>query len=249
MFTTYQITGTALHRMYREYKNLVRAAVIFVLLVFGCSSIAEEQTVKRILETSSGAVEISILDGTGATTQISTGDLRRVVVESTITGFLSRKGGNRIRKRVEELLQNPPIEQEGNHVKVGGLPWRVRKDVSISYHITVPPNTNVHVSGPETVRVTGLHGNLHVYGANTIASNIRGNITLESAKCIRVTDLSGDLHVTGGRVVASDIKGDVLIKRAEYVAIDNVSGKLTVTDRAQAVNLDEVIVDLGTYDF
>ena len=244
MFTPYQISSIAFRSMCITHKNLALAVAVVVLPLIGCSSIAaEEQTVTRILETGSGVVEISILDGTGATTSISTGDAQRVVVEATITGFMSRWGGDRIRKRVEELLQNPPIEQQGNQIKVGDLPWRVRKDLSISYEITVPPNTNVH--GPETVHATQLQGNLHVYGANTIASGISGNISLESAKDIRVTDLSGDLHVAGGRVVAADIKGDVIVKRAEYVAIDNVSGKLTVTDRAQVVNLDEVIVDLG----
>lgn len=246
MFTPIRTSSMALRSMCFEHKNLAFAAAVVVLQLFGGSSIAaEEQTVKRILETGSGVVEISILDGTGATTSISTGDAQRVVVEATITGFLSRWGGNRIRKRVDELLQSPPIQQEGNHIKVGDLPWRVRKDLSISYEITVPPNTNVHVSGPETVHVTRLQGNLHVYGANTIASGITGNISLESAKDIRVTHLSGDLHVAGGRVMASDIRGNVTVTRAEYVAIENVSGKLTVTDRAQVVNLDEVIVDLG----
>ena len=246
MFTPIRISSMALRSMCFEHKNLAFAAAVVVLQLFGGSSIAaEEQTVKRILETGSGVVEISILDGTGATTSISTGDAQRVVVEATITGFLSRRGGNRIRKRVDELLQNPPVQQDGNYIKVGDLPWRVRKDLSISYKITVPPNTNVHASGPETLQVTRLQGNLHVYGANTIASGISGNISLESAKDIRVIDLSGDLHVAGGRVMASDIRGNVIVKRAEYVAIENVSGKLTVTDRAHMVNLDEVIVDLG----
>ena len=248
MFTTYQTTSTAFLRMCLKHKNFVRVVAVVLLQLIGVSSIsAEEQTVERILETGSGLVELSIVDGTGATTSISTGDTGRVIVEMTITGFLTRWGREQNRKRVKELLRNPPIEQKGNHIKVGDLRWRVRKDLSISYHITVPPNTNVYVSGPENVRVTGLHGNLHVNGANTIASGTRGNITLERAKSIQVTDLSGDLYVTGGRVVASDIRGDVIVKRAEYVAIDNVIGKLTVTDRAQVVHVDDVIVDIGSY--
>lgn len=221
--------------------------LLVALISFSFSSVfAEERTVERTLETRSGIVELSIVDGTGATTDISTGEPGRVVVEATITGFLSRWGRDTVRKRVEELLSNPPIKQEGNSITVGKLPWRIRKDLSISYRILVPPNTNVHTAGPETVRVQGLIGNLQVNNATTIASDIRGDVTLKRAQLVRVTGVTGNLYVSGGQVTASDIKGDATLKRVEHVSMDKVSGRVNITDRVKIVNLDDVLVDIGT---
>ena len=231
----------------RVVKKVLRNTALVVLSLFAFYTVtAEERTLQRTLEIASGVVELSIIDGTGATTDISTGEPGQLVVEATITGFRSRWSQDRVRKQVEELLRNPPIKQEGNSIEVGRLPWRIRKDLSISYRIAVPPNTNVHAVGPEAVRVHGLIGNLHVNSGSTIASDIRGDVTLKRAQSVHITGVTGNLFVTGGRIVASKIKGDVTIKRAELVSIDNVSGKVTVTDRVHVVNLDDVVVDLRT---
>lgn len=247
LFTSGQSIGSrSLAR--RITGRLVGTASLVLVALFGLIPVtAEERTVKRILETREGLVDLSIVDGTGATSYISTGDEGRVIVRATITGFAPHSGRPKARKTLEELVSNPPIEQQGNTIQIGGLPWRVRKDLSISYHVTVPPNTNVHANGPETVHVLGLVGNLNVIGANVIASKILGNVTLVRAKKVRVTDLSGNLHVTGGWVVASKIQGDVHLTRAEYVSIEDVSGRVSVTDRAQVVGLDKVLVDLGAF--
>ena len=198
MFMTYQTTSISFLRMCMKHKNFVCATAVVLFQLIGASSIAaEEQTVERILETGSDVVELSIVDGTGATTSISTGDTGRVIVETTITGgFLTRWGREQNRKRVKELLRNPPMEQKGNHIKVGDLPWRVRKDLSISYHITVPPNTNVYVSGPENVQVTGLHGNLRVTGGRVVASDIKGDVIVKRAEYVAIDNVRGKLTVT-----------------------------------------------------
>ena len=186
----------------------------------------EEQTFVRILETRGGA-ELSIADGTSTTLHISTGEPGRVVVEGTVTGFPPLWGRSRVRRQVEALAANPPIEHDGNSVRVAALPWRVRRDLSFSYRFVVPPNTNVYAHGPMAIRVQGLVG----------------NVTLERAQIVRVEDMTGNLHVTGGRVVASEIGGDVVIERAEHVAIDAVGGNVTVTDRVKTIGLDDVLLD------
>ena len=232
--------------MQPDIRNVTRNTTLFTLLLFGfLTSAAEERTVERILKTASGVVKLSIVDGTGATAYISTGNPGRVVVEAKITGFSQRWGRQRLQRQVEEITRNPPIKQDGNSIWIGELPWRVRRDLSISYNVNVPPNTDVYANGPETVRVQNLIGNLHVENATTFASELHGDVKLTRAQIVRITGVSGNLLVMGGRVTASDIQGDVLIERAEYVAIDDVSGKLTVTDRANVISPDEVIVDFS----
>ena len=246
MITIHQIESYAPLSLRIRSTSVARAAIFVIAGFFGLSSIAaEEQTIKRILETENDLVELSVIDGTGGTSHIATGAPGRLTVEATITGFSGRWSQRRIREQLGELAKNPLINQEGNSIQIGGLPWRIRRDLSISYSITVPPNTNVHAQGPDRVRVQGLVGDLYAIGANTIASEIRGHVTLERAKDIRITDLSGNLYVSGGRVTASNIKGDVNLVRSEYVSIDNVSGEVIITDRAHVFSLDDVIVDFG----
>lgn len=186
----------------------------------------EERTFERIFETR-GVAELSIADGTSTTLHISTGEPGRVIVEGTVTGFPPLWGRGRVRRQVEGLAEDPPIEHDGNSVRVAALPWRVRRDLSFSYRFVVPPNTNVYAHGSMAVRVEGLVG----------------NVTLERAQIVRVVDMTGNLHVTGGRIVASAISGDVVIERAKHVEIDNVGGNVTVTDRVKAISLDDVLVD------
>ena len=246
MITIHQIKSYASLGLLLRNTSVARVAIFVVAGLLGLNSVAaEEQTIKRILETENDLVELSVIDGTGGTSHIATGAPGRVTVEATITGFSGRWSQRRIREQLEELAKNPLIKQEGNTIQIGGLPWWIRRDLSISYRITVPPNTNVHAQGPDSVRLQGLVGDLHAIGANTSALEIRGNVTLERAKDVRITDLSGNLHVSGGRVTASNIKGDVNLVRSEYVSIDNVSGEVIVTDRAHVFSLDDVIVDLG----
>ena len=229
-------------------KDVIHNSTLVALVLLGSITVgAEERTVERILKTANEVVKLSIVDGTGATSYISTGDSGRVVVKAKITGFLAHWGRQQVRRRIEEITLNPPIKQDGNRIWIGELPWRVRKDLSISYDIQVPPNTDVYSNGPETVHVQNLVGNLHVENADIFASEICGDVKLTDAQTVHVSDVSGNLHVTGGRITASDVKGNVSVKRAEYVAIEDVRGKLSVTDRSNVVNLDGVIVEMGTY--
>ena len=244
MFRSNLITGIVFLAIHKTYRIFGRTTFAVLLLLFCFTSYnAEEQATSRTLETGSGVVELSILDGTGATTWISTGEPGRLTVDTKITGFSTRWGREKVPKHVEELLRNPPIKQDGNRIIVGDLPWRVRKDVSISYLISVPPNTNVFVQGPEVIHITGLIGNLHGLSGSVVGSGLKGNVTWQRAKAIRITDLVGNLHVAGGSVTVSDVNGDVFLNRSEYVVVENVTGKVSVTDRARVVRLDDVIVD------
>lgn len=221
------------------------AALALVLCAAGAMH-AEERWFERTFETGDGAVELVVADGTSTTVRVATGAPGRVVVEGTVTGFPARWDRRRVRDKVEELAARSLVEQEGNTVRVGALPWRVRRDLSFEYRFVVPPNTNVRAHGGMATHVDGLVGNLHVSGGRTFASEIQGDVTLERAEVVHVEDVTGNLHVTGGRIAASRISGDVVLTRAERVELDAVRGNVTVTDRETTIGLDDVLVDLGT---
>ena len=227
-----------------RYERIAAAAAL-VLCAAGAMH-AEERWFERTYETGDGAVELVVAVGTSTTLHIATGEPGRVVVEGTVAGFPPRWDRRKVRERVAALAANPPVAQDGNTVRIEALPWRDRRDLSLSYRFVVPPNTNVRAYGGMATHAEGLVGNLHVRGGRTFATAIQGNLTLERAEVVRVEDVTGNLHVTGGRVVASRISGDVVLKRAERVELDAIGGNVTVTDRVKSIGLDDVIVDLGT---
>ena len=227
-----------------RYQRIAAAAAL-VLCATGALH-AQERWFERTFETGDGTVELVVADGTSTTVHIETGEPGRLVVEGTVTGFPARWDSRRVREKVEELATDPPVEHDGNAVRVGAFPWRVRRDLSFSYRFVVPPNTNVLAHGGMATHVKGLVGDLQVTGGRTFASEIQGDVTLERAEAVRVEDVTGDLHVTGGRIVASRISGDVVLTRAEQVELDAVRGNVTVTDRVTSIGLDDVLVDLGT---
>jgi Putative adhesin len=98
------------------------------------------------------------------------------------------------RAEVSEIEQNPPLRQDGNHIRIDYVNGR---DISVDYEITVPADT--------TIRAHSGSGNQTVEG-------IRANTELESGSGdLRLTQVSGEVRIqTGsGNVSAREISGAV----------------------------------------
>ena len=119
-------------------------------------------------------------------------------------------------KRLNDLVGNPPIEQHGNTVRIGGEMNRMR-NVKISYQIEVPRDTEVScnvLSGTQTIQnVSGpvqaktASGAIHV-------SHIAHETQLSALDgSIRAEDIGDDIRANSlsGTVTVSNIKGDVRI--------------------------------------
>jgi len=103
-------------------------------------------------------------------------------------------GGDKKSPEIEELQKNPPIEQNGNHVRVEASNVR---NVWIDYEITVPADT--------AVRSRASSGDLTLEG-------LHGSMDLQSSSGDhRLRGISGDIHLetTSGDVSAKDIAGPV----------------------------------------
>jgi DUF4097 and DUF4098 domain-containing protein YvlB len=137
--------------------------------------------------TVSGSVSLDVTTGSGDIT-VRTGGANQVVVHGTVRSSNNWFGGDS-ESAVRSVQSNPPIEQNGNSIRIGyNLPEDARHHVSISYEVTVPPDTsfrgntgsgNVGVQGlRKDVTVTTGSGdvNLRELGPQSSARTGSGNI-------------------------------------------------------------------------
>ncbi len=85
----------------------------------------------------SGSVSLDLTTGSGEV-MIKTGGSNQVVVHGRVHSSNDWFGGN-ADSVVHSVESNPPIEQNGNSIRIGyNLPEDAKRHVSISYEITVP---------------------------------------------------------------------------------------------------------------
>ena len=185
---------------------LKRAAAITAVLLLsaGMLSAAEQGTFDRTLKVT-GAVELDIGTGSGSI-NIRPGSADSVVIHATV-----RVGddfsGDEARARLQRIIQNPPIEQNGNFIRVGrNDDPDLRRNVSISYDVTVPAETRVNSStGSGSQSVEGIAGPLKIStGSGSLKVNNIGNE-------VRATTGSGEIAIDGakGAVTASTGSGNI----------------------------------------
>jgi DUF4097 and DUF4098 domain-containing protein YvlB len=119
-------------------------------------------------------------------------------------------------KRLDDIVNNPPVEQKGDTIRIGKDLSRVR-NVTISYVIEVPHDTEVSTqvaSGSQTI--TNVRGPVK---ADAASGSIRADKIDRQAQLttlsgsIDATNIGDDLRASSasGSVTASTIKGDVRI--------------------------------------
>jgi len=110
----------------------------------------------------SGAVTMDLTTGSGNVT-FRTGGANQVVIHGVVRGSNDWFGGD-ADNAVRAVESNPPIEQSGNSIRIGyNLPEEAKHHVSISYEVTVPPDTALQAhSGSGDIGVQGLRRNVVV---------------------------------------------------------------------------------------
>ena len=181
-------------------KNLINIKMLMVcsalLIGFWASDVqaAQKGTFERtlsvdeviLLDVSTGSGSIAISNGKSGTVEI----VGHIKVGS---GFFKRSG-----KEIDELIEhfesNPPVELENGRLRVGHIKDKAyKKNVSISYEIVVPANTEViSDTGSGSQKVSGIAAPV---GADTGS----GTITLTDIGG-PVTARSGSGGITADRV-------------------------------------------------
>ena len=191
-----------------------RRSKVMTLAAFLITSalIARSPAIKGSFERSltvSGPVELEVSTGSGDIT-IRPGAAGAVRISGKIRARDNWDEGN-AEKRVRYLEQNPPIEQDANHIRIGRSDDReLTRNVSIDYEIEVPLETQViSTTGSGEVSVEGIRGPVK-------ATSGSGDLKLHSVQSdVNLKTGSGDVsleEISGGRVDVETGSGDVKLR-------------------------------------
>lgn len=205
----------------------------FALLLcaaFAITSQAEERgSFDRTLNVN-GQVDLDVVSGSGNIT-VHTGGNNSVHVTATIHARDSWFGGGMSAKeKVQKLQSNPPIEQQGNSIKIGRIEDHdLQQNVSIDYDITAPAQTKLTArTGSGDQKLSGLQLPL-------TAKTGSGNVTIENIGAdARITSGSGDLTINSIKGVLSAEAGSGNI-RAQGIA-----GAITARTGSGEIELNQV---------
>jgi DUF4097 and DUF4098 domain-containing protein YvlB len=155
-----------------------------------------------------GHIDLDIQSGSGNIT-VHQGDSNSVVVSGQVKASESWFGGGGIsaEEKVKRIEQNPPIEQNGNTIRIGRIQDEVlRNNVSITYDVTVPKDTSLQShAGSGDERISDIAGPVR-------ANSGSGNLTISNVGSeVRANAGSGDLQISNvqGRTYTETGSGNI----------------------------------------
>jgi DUF4097 and DUF4098 domain-containing protein YvlB len=178
-------------------------------LLAGCSVDALQNTINgsfdRTLQTT-GPVDLSIRTGSGSI-NIQTGAVNAVRISGRIRAREGVGSSRDTAERVKRIEANPPIDQRGGTIRIGeGMDPALLRNITISYDVTVPPDTRVHSQTGSGDQIIGdVQGPVSVAtGSGTITAGRIGG-------AVNATTGSGDivLAASGGRFDATTGSGSI----------------------------------------
>jgi hypothetical protein len=126
--------------------------VMAVAVVAAPASAVQEGHFDRTLSVT-GAVDLTVHTGSG-NIAVKPGDSNKVEIHATIRANHSWMNGD-ASARIHDIETNPPIEQNGNTIRIGHFDDReLEHNISVSYDVIVPAQTKLHSesgSGDETI--------------------------------------------------------------------------------------------------
>jgi len=188
-------------------KKLQISFITLLLTLSSAAYAAVEGHFDRTLKVS-GHVDLDIQSGSGNIT-VHQGDTNSVVVRGQVKASESWFGGGGVSadEKVKRIEQNPPIEQNGNTIRIGRIQDEaLRNNVSITYDVTVPKDTSLQShTGSGDERISDITGPVR---ANTGSGNLTiSNIVSE----VRANAGSGDLQISNvqGRTYTETGSGNI----------------------------------------
>ncbi len=168
-----------------------------------------EGTFQRTLQVT-GSSNIELNTGSGSV-RVRTGDLNQV----QITGHIKAVGWfSDAEQRVKEIENNPPIQQSGNDIRIGGEhDSSLFHNISISYELVVPAQTKLRShTGSGSQDVDGLKGEVQVQAGSggLKVSNIGDRLTAETGSGdIQIEQVHGNVlaKAGSGSIHATDVSG------------------------------------------
>lgn len=224
-------------------KFTLSLALLVLLVALPAMACALDDTIEGKFERTlkvTGEVDLTVSTGSGSiNTRVGSSDT--VQVSAIIR---ARSDWQRNEKDTEALVRrleaNPPIEQNGNVIRVGRIDdEELRRNISISYTLIVPTTTRLTSStGSGSQSVEGLRGPVEArtgsgtitavnIGAELRAQTGSGSITMSSVKgIVHAGTGSGSIRGTGiaGAITASTGSGEIELEQTEQGDVDVRTG-------------------------
>lgn len=213
-------------------------AAVAALFLSGSAARAAEGSFDRALQVT-GPVELEITTSSGSI-RVTSGDSHSVRVHGTIRA----KGWGDAEDKVRWIEANPPIEQDGNSIRIGRFENRqLQRNVAVSYEVVTPRETGLRsFSGSGDIAVEGIRGparattgsgnlTLSEIGDEVEAKTGAGDVRLESIKgAVSTSTGSGGIRATGigGAFRARTGSGDVKLEQTVAGAVDAETGSGTL---------------------
>ena len=184
-------------------RALIVAAVSAVMLISAVRATAAAQgDFERTLQVS-GPVNLDINTGSG-NIDVKTGTANQVRVIGHIRASDWFTSGGGAEERVKRLQANPPIQQSGNDIRIGHIDDPdLRKNVSISYELTVPAQTQLHSqTGSGNQVIDGVAGIVEASSGSggLKISNIGNTLRAQTGSgSIDIDDVKGNVRARAGR--------------------------------------------------
>lgn len=230
----------------------IAVAILAVAAVTARPALADSEGHIDKTLTVTGAVDLDVQTGSGNIT-VHPGDSARVEIHATIRASGWHLGGD-IDARIKQIEDNPPVQQEGNTIRIGGGDHSLFNNISISYDIKTPKETHLRSksgSGDEDVQgiagpVDAVSGSgslkVHDIGNEVHATTGSGEIEIENAQGkARVSSGSGSIRATGiaGALSVSTGSGSVKLEQtaAGDVEVNTGSGEVEMNHVKGAVRV------------
>jgi Toastrack DUF4097 len=196
-------------------RHLTTSLSIFVLLLGLCveaapAFAAAEGSFQRSLSVT-GHVDLDVTSGSGSIS-IRTGAVEKVEISGRIR--VSAWFDSSAEEKVRQLETNPPVQQSGNSIRIGHMSdFGLRRNVSISYDIVVPPDTELKShTGSGSQTVDGVRGPVECdAGSGSVkATNIGSTVHAETGSGDLVLEhIKGNVraHAGSGSIRAEDVSG------------------------------------------
>lgn len=193
--------------------NALIPGILLLTIATGLLPAAEDGSFDKSV-TVSGPVDLDVKTDSGGITirQGNSGTVRVHAILKADHGWFGSGDGE---ARIRELEQHPPVEQNGNHVRVGYASRNLLDNISMRLEIETPADTQLRARADSGgIHVDGIQGPVDCktdsggVEINDVGSNVRANA---DSGGIHVRNVKGSLftHADSGGIDATDIDGSI----------------------------------------
>ena len=163
-----------------------------------------------------GLVDLDVQTASGQI-EVHSGGASAVTIHATIRAQERFFGSANVRERIHAIETHPPIQQNGNSIRIGHLDDpELRRGISIEYDLTVPAETKLRSNtGSGSVIVDGIRGpvNAETGSGSVTISKIGDEVRAHTGSGrMELESIRGnvDAHTGSGSIRASAIAGRIV---------------------------------------